>query len=108
MICPIGIAIGPDVCRPSVILLGMHGSLGMVGRILDTGDDIGLIRLPGLGQFLDALIALVCNGRQSLRIPRLSATVGSALAGIVTELIQLGFVDPVAKCRHFNTSTTQG
>jgi hypothetical protein len=68
----------------------------MVSRILNALYHLRLIRLPGVGQFFDALIGRVRNLRESLRVARLPAAVWSDLTRVTPELIQLRVVIPTA------------
>src|SRR5664279_307684 len=68
--------------------MGAHGSLRMRIRVLNTLHGFRFVSLSGVGQFLDALIALVRDYREPLGVARLPSAVGSQ-ARVVSGLVRL-------------------
>jgi hypothetical protein len=73
--------------------MGAHGSLRVLIRVLYTLHGFRFVALPGVGQFFDALIGLVRDPREPLRVARLPSAVGSQ-ARVAIGLVRQPFPIP--------------
>jgi hypothetical protein len=73
-----------------VFKVGVHGTLGMIGRILNAFDDARFERLIVLGKFLNALVRRIGDGRESLGVSGLPGAPRAHLPQIIAQFVQLG------------------
>src|ERR1700688_1050176 len=83
---------GREIIRPPVFFMRMHGTLRMVGSILEALNPCGFQGWVGFGKFLYAFVIGVLNGRKPLSVSRLPGAVRSNFPRIRSQFVRCSFV----------------